>query len=435
MAACSPTPIMAFPGDAKSHNNFYLSWSYSNFHPVLAAGILYPGWIFHAYFFGAAHVKHKRESWMPMAAIAICGFKNGVVDCHLHIDIENHPKNAGLQKRSIMIKSRHVRLVSRFLVNRFRKLHPFEIQAYITSACNQRCVYCLCPDVKTKSLTKDQWKYIIRRLGALGILRFKFQGGEPTLRKDFRELCREAQALGMITATVTNGILIVSQPELLDYVDELVVSLDSTRESVNDSIRGPGAYRTALGTIDIALERGIRTFVNMVLIRKNFFDVEDMLAFCEKKGVLLNVQPAMFDRKYFVGKNPEISISDDESKNLNHRLSEWKSQGRGLLFSAWAYKKAGDWPSLASLTKQCDGFSSCIGGKFYFHIEPNGDVHPCGLHGADFSPKNIIQDGFDEAFQNARRHNCGDCWMPFMNERKAAFGLKLSAIREFLRRN
>jgi MoaA/NifB/PqqE/SkfB family radical SAM enzyme len=43
-------------------------------------------------------------------------------------------------------------------------------------------------------------------LGALGTLRIKFQGGEPTLRKDFRQLCATAQQSGIRTAVVTNGL-------------------------------------------------------------------------------------------------------------------------------------------------------------------------------------------------------------------------------------
>lgn len=334
-----------------------------------------------------------------------------------------------------MKRSRHLRIASRFLINQFRKIHPFEIQAYVTTVCNQSCAFCLCPKVKKKSMSTEQWTDIIRRLGTLGCLRFKIQGGEPTLRKDFRELCREAQTSGMLVAAVSNGILMTSRPELLDFLDELVLSLDSTRESMNDRVRGKGAYRAAVEAMDMALEKGVRTFVNMVIVRDNLPDVEDMLAFCEKRSVLLNVQPAMFDRKYFADKIPEVALSNDEIQKVFFCLSEWKRHGRGLIFSAWAYQKAADWANYDRYTEKCEGYSSCMSGRSYFHIEPDGYVHPCGHHGAEFSPKNIIRDGFDEAFLHAKKHNCNDCWLPFMNERKAIFGLRPTGIREFFRRH
>jgi len=334
-----------------------------------------------------------------------------------------------------MIRYRHIKMASRFLLNRFREIHPFEIQAYITSACNQKCVYCLCPNIQTKSLSTEHWKKIIHELGAHGSLRFKFQGGEPTLRKDFRDLSREAQAAGMITATVSNGILIVARPDLLEYVDELVISIDSPRESVNDRIRGRGAFQAAVRALDISVKKGLRTFINMVVIRDNLDDLEAMLQFSESKGALLNAQPSMHDRKYFSGQDPEFTLTTEESQEVNFRLYEWKKKGRGLLFSPQVYKKAAEWADFNHLTTKSEGLSSCMAGKSYFHIEPNGDVHPCGLHGADFTPKNIVKDGFVGAFLHAGKHNCGDCWMPFMNERKGTFKLKFSSLREVISRN
>lgn len=284
-------------------------------------------------------------------------------------------------------------------------------------------------------MTTEQWIDIIRRLGSLGTLRFKIQGGEPTLRKDFRELCKESQAAGMITATVSNGIMFGKHPELLDHLDELVLSLDSTRESVNDHIRSKGAYDAAVNAIDIAAKKGIRTFVNMVVIKENLSDIEDVLEFCESKSVMLNIQPAMYDRKYFVEKNIDFALSNDEIQKVHQRLAEMKRQGRKLIFSAWSYQKAADWSNYDTYTVQSGDYSSCVGGKYYFHIEPDGDVHPCGHHGADFSPKNIIRDGFDDTFMHATKHNCSDCWLPFMNERKVTFRLKPFAIRQFLARD
>src|SRR5438132_1514764 len=87
-------------------------------------------------------------------------------------------------RSQVMIRLRHLNMASRFLARRFRKLHPYEVQAVLLNACNLRCVYCRCPDVQTTLLTTEQWRWIIRSLGRLGTLRIKFQGGEPTIRKD-----------------------------------------------------------------------------------------------------------------------------------------------------------------------------------------------------------------------------------------------------------
>ena len=85
------------------------------------------------------------------------------------------------------------RMATRFLAHRFRPLHPFEVQAVLVNRCNLKCVYCRCPEIRTEEMTTEQWIQVIRGLGRLGTMRIKFQGGEPTLRTDFSELCEEVR--------------------------------------------------------------------------------------------------------------------------------------------------------------------------------------------------------------------------------------------------
>ncbi len=333
-----------------------------------------------------------------------------------------------------MIRSRHLKMASRFLVHRFRELHPFEVQASLLNACNLRCVYCSCPDIKTQLMTTEQWKTIIRRLGALGTMRIKFQGGEPTLRADFRDLCSEVQKAGIISAAITHGLEVAKKPELLDYLDEIVFSLDSATPEINDSLRGQGTHAEAVKAIDIARHRGLRTYVNMVVSKETLGEVEALLEFCEARGVGFHAQPIIFGRQYYDETARRLALTNEEVRALHKRLAGWKSQGRRLMFSARSYEKAMEWQDYGELAIQSPGESSCMAGKDYIHIEPNGDVIPCLQHGANFTPKNIIKDGLEEALRNTRRHNCGDCYTVYLNERKAVFGLQPSALREVLRR-
>ena len=78
--------------------------------------------------------------------------------------------------------------------------------------------------------------------------------------------------------------------------------------------------------------------------------------------------------------------------------------------------------------------SSCMAGRYYIHLDANGDVHPCGLHTGTFRAKNLLRDGFEAALLHARRHDCGDCCLAYLNERKAVFGLHPRALIEVIRR-
>jgi MoaA/NifB/PqqE/SkfB family radical SAM enzyme len=333
-----------------------------------------------------------------------------------------------------MIRSRHLKTAFRFLAHRYRALHPYEVQAQLLNTCNTRCVYCACPEVKSPQLTTEQWLSVIRSLGKLGTLRLKFQGGEPTLHEDFGRLCLEAKRAGLISATVSNGFRIVSQPNLLDHLDELVVSLDSTRPEVNNRLRGEGSYPAAIRAIRLAVGRGLRVFVNMAICRENIADLEAMLEFCEALGIRMNAQPVVFGRLYYDAKAQAIGLAHGEIQRLHLQLASWKREGRPLLFSAGSYLRAASWPDTSVLTTRSPGNSPCRAGKSFVHIEPNGDVLPCIQHGADFRPKNVLADGLEEALKHVRQHNCGDCWAAYLNERKTLFALRPAALRELFRR-
>jgi MoaA/NifB/PqqE/SkfB family radical SAM enzyme len=238
----------------------------------------------------------------------------------------------------------------------------------------------------------------------------------------------------MITSTVTNGMRIASHPEILDPLKEVVVSLDSIRPEVNDYMRGEGAHAGAMRTIEHALAKGIKTYVNMALCQKNLEDLEAMLVFCEGRGIKMNAQPIKFGVEYYDEGARKLGLSPDQIREVHLQMIEWKKQGRSIMFSAASFRKALDWPDLARNTIRSEGYSKCMAGNFYFHIDPDGDVIPCIPHGADFTPKNILRDGLYEALKHVRRHNCGDCWSPYLNERKALFKLQPAALIQFFRR-
>jgi MoaA/NifB/PqqE/SkfB family radical SAM enzyme len=333
-----------------------------------------------------------------------------------------------------LIRLHHLQAAARFASHRLRAVHPFEVQAVLLNACNLRCVYCRCPEIKTRLMNTEQWKGTIRGLGRLGTMRIKFQGGEPTLRSDFRELCAAAGAAGMRTAAITNGWPVAENPALLDYLHEVVVSLDSPRADVNDRLRGPGCHQRAVRALELAVERGICGYVNMVLTHDTLPDLEAMLEFCEARGLRLNAQAVGFGTEFYDDAARPLGLSADETRTTHRRLAEWKRQGRALMFSAAAYEKVLSWPDPGQPTAPSHGESACMAGKFYVHIQANGDVHPCVQHNAHFTAKNILSDGLEDALRNAQRHDCGDCWIAYLNERKNVYGLRPAALLEVMRR-
>jgi MoaA/NifB/PqqE/SkfB family radical SAM enzyme len=333
-----------------------------------------------------------------------------------------------------MILSRHLKLVFRYLAYRPRKIHPFDVEAVLLNHCDLRCPYCHYPDRPKPQLSTRQWKEIIRGFASLGTLRFKFHGGEPTLRPDFGELSAEAKATGMIVAATTNGQTIADKPELLDYLDEVIISLDSPHPEANDRMRGKGSHQKAMKTIDLALERRVRTYLNMVLTRANLNDLEDMLAFCEARGLRMNAQPIALGGMYYVEQARSLELEPDEIREVHRRLILWKKQGRALFFSRSAYQKVLDWPDYQKLSVKGQGPSPCVAGSDFIRVESDGDILPCCQYNADFAPKNILRHGLRESLLHVQKHNCADCWLAFYNERTALFKLRPGAVWEAIRR-
>jgi MoaA/NifB/PqqE/SkfB family radical SAM enzyme len=233
---------------------------------------------------------------------------------------------------------------------------------------------------------------------------------------------------------VTNGIRIADDPALLDELDEVVVSLDAVTPEIHDGLRGRGSHAAAVRAIEAARERELPTYIVMVASRDTLAEIEPVLRFCEARGVRMHVQPVLFGRSAFDSTAADVGLTAEQVRALHSQLADWKRRGRPLMFSATAYGNVVDWPDYTVLTTRSAGESHCMAGRFYVHVEANGDVWPCQQHGSDFTPKNIVRDGLETALRHVQHHNCGDCFTVYLNERKAVFGLRPSALAEMIRR-
>jgi pyruvate formate lyase activating enzyme len=96
------------------------------------------------------------------------------------------------------------------------------------SGCNFQCPYCHNPDLVRGNLSnlspidnQDFYAFLMKRKGLLdGVV---ISGGEPTLRKDLRQICATIKALGYAVKLDTNGsqpavIKDLIQGGLVDYI-------------------------------------------------------------------------------------------------------------------------------------------------------------------------------------------------------------------------
>ena len=75
----------------------------------------------------------------------------------------------------------------------------------------------------------------------LGVVLFKFAGGEPLLRDDIGTLISHASGLGLSTVLTTNGIQLEEKIGELCELDRLEVSLDGPRQ-IHNALRNIDAF-------------------------------------------------------------------------------------------------------------------------------------------------------------------------------------------------
>ena len=146
----------------------------------------------------------------------------------------------------------------------------------VTELCNLRCRYCMPEDGVCKKrhedmLTQEEMVMVIRAAAALGISKLRITGGEPLVKTNIVDLCREASKVDGIReiCLTTNGILLPKLAAPLRHagVNRLNISLDTLDADKFRYITRVGELSDALAGIEAALDCGFdKIKINSVLI-------------------------------------------------------------------------------------------------------------------------------------------------------------------------
>lgn len=183
------------------------------------------------------------------------------------------------------------------MVDRYNR-HITYLRISVTDRCNLRCVYCMPGDgipLKRHSdiLSYENMVKVAGEAVKMGITKFRLTGGEPLVRKDILVLIRKLSGVkGIRELTLTtNGVLLEKMAGDLKKsgLDRINISLDTLDPVKYRRLTRIGRLDRVLRGIDAAVEAGFQaTKLNMVLIPgTNTCEVEDMKAFCLKKGLRL----------------------------------------------------------------------------------------------------------------------------------------------------
>lgn len=162
------------------------------------------------------------------------------------------------------------------LVDSFGRKHTY-LRISVTERCNLRCHYCMPAEgvdltSKTKLLTQEELIRLATIFVTAGVDKIRLTGGEPTVRSDIEELCRNLRALpGLKTlAMTTNGLVLARKLPQLSHagLDSLNISLDTLVPAKFEFITRRKGHSKVLESIEAALDLGYNPVkVNCVIMR------------------------------------------------------------------------------------------------------------------------------------------------------------------------
>jgi mycofactocin radical SAM maturase len=268
----------------------------------------------------------------------------------------------------------------------------------LTYACNLSCVHCLSSSGRRdpRELTTRECKAVIDELERMGVFYVNIGGGEPTVRQDFTELVEYATAHQVGVKFSTNGVKITPEAAARfaasDYVD-VQVSLDGATAEVNDAVRGPGSYDTALRAMRNLADAGFGGFkISVVMTRRNIGQLDEFLAIANGFGAQLRLT-----RLRPSGRGADVWDELHPTSGQQRQLYDWLvAHGETVLTGDSFFH-------LAAYGEPLAGLNMCGAGRVVCLIDPVGDVYACpfAIHDAFLAGNVRGRGGFTDVWRNS----------------------------------
>lgn len=264
---------------------------------------------------------------------------------------------------------------------------------YLTSGCNLRCITCSYRHASENELTIEEYGLLAAELGSLGLRTVVYSGGEPLLRPDLRMICERFRAVGARQTLLTNGLLLRKRiPEIGEFLEEVIVSLDGPDRQTHDRIRGVASFETILDGIGetLRMQNPPAISIRCVVQKANFRTIGRMIDVAREAGVqrISFLAADMHSRAFFrpgsgdAADPGNVLLSHEEATEfkgiIEHIIREYEADIRNGFVSE----------SPAKLRHLAEYFEACTGAVAFPRnhcnapmvssvITSTGDVLPC----------------------------------------------------------
>lgn len=266
------------------------------------------------------------------------------------------------------------------------------------SACNCRCVMCdIWKDNKNlKQLTERDVSDLLVSLKKFGTKQVVMSGGEALLNTNFFKLCQLLKKEGIQIDLLTTGLSIKNNaPQLLKWVDSLIVSLDGD-EAMHDAIRNiPNAFKKLKEGVEHikSLDPKYRITARTVIHRINFRNWQAIIDAAKAMGIgQVSFLPAdisshAFNRQtaWSEPKQHEILIGENELPELKQVIDSIINNNTADFSNGFIAEPAGKILDIYNYYAAFYGlntfpFKKCNAPWVSTVIEADGSVRPCFFH-------------------------------------------------------
>ncbi|SFW79294.1 mycofactocin radical SAM maturase [Amycolatopsis australiensis] len=259
----------------------------------------------------------------------------------------------------------------------------------LTYACNLSCVHCLSSSGRRdpRELSTAECRALIDEFERMQVFYVNIGGGEPTVRPDFWELVGYATEHHVGVKFSTNGVKITEDAAkrlaASDYVD-VQISLDGATAEVNDHVRGPGSYATAIRAMTHLSDAGFGNFkISVVLTRHNVGQLDAFQAIADRYGAQLRIT-----RLRPSGRGADTWDELHPTATQQRELYDWLvAHGENVLTGDSFFHLAGYGDG------GLPGLNLCGAGRVVCLVDPVGDVYACPFAIHDTFLAGNVRDG------------------------------------------
>ena len=263
---------------------------------------------------------------------------------------------------------------------------PWAILLDPTSACNLHCTGCWAAEYGNRmNLSFDELDSIIEQGKAMGTYMYLFTGGEPLVRKkDLIALCSKHH--DCVFLSFTNGTLIDEEfiGDMLRVKNFIPAISVEGFEEATDFRRGQGTYQKVVRAMKLLREHKLPFGVSCCYTSKNaevigseeYFD--QMIEWGAKFCWIFTYMPVGADAV------PELMATAQQREFMYHQVRKFRQTKPLFTMDFW---------------NDGEYVNGCIaGGRYYLHINANGDIEPCAF--IHYSDSNIREKTLLEAYRS-----------------------------------